>query len=149
MNLYFYINKYLRIHHNCSYVHFCIVTVELFEIELKCPNFMEKENIVTCRINKTAFGCTSPTEFVMLDRTVNGNTETICYTNNPVCEKQNNSNIMCWCEESSQGIFTYVFRYLATRSKDLGALLECQYCPESKPNLIETVIGNCKNITFG
>lgn len=127
--------------------------MDLSDVELTCPQFKEGQNKLICKINKTAVdnaGCLSSPKYVRLDRTVGKITSTPCRAPLPEpsnCKKQNSSlPNSCWCDDSTQDIFTYIFVYWANLSQDNGALLECKYCAITKSPLKVNV---CKNISFG
>ncbi|XP_025102696.1 uncharacterized protein LOC112569184 [Pomacea canaliculata] len=120
----------------------CILpSVSLFGVEYICPTFREGVNIVVCKINKTAASdsskCTTQ-QNVTFDWT-SKHTVTLCTAPAPsssACKIQNSPlPKTCWCDKSDQDIFTYKFAFVANKSIDTGALLECTYCVPHMENV--------------
>lgn len=126
-------------------------------VEFTCPIFKDGQNIVACKINRTAVeaaDCESVQDYVTLEKTpLFKNTLMISST-----ESFNLSNCRpaqepvpdgCWCEESNREVFDYKCAFKANRSKDIDAKLECKICILPKNPLEENINDNCKRMHFG
>lgn len=132
--------------------------MNLIGVEFICPTFRDGQNIVSCKINKTAVeaaDCESVQEHMTLEKTTPsrrnplpiGSTESFNTSNckpvqGPVADG-------CWCNESNRDIFDYKCALMANRSKDVNAELKCKICISPKSALEVKVHENCKPMRFG
>ncbi|XP_025102481.1 uncharacterized protein LOC112569049 isoform X2 [Pomacea canaliculata] len=121
-------------------------------MELQCPAlFQDGENIITCKINKTA-ECLSLNGTVTFELSLNSEKRVAChspYDPGVQCiPRQQHSPGSCWCEESSGDIVTYKFSYMASTTHDRGRQLECSFrvCPQKPPDV--NISEGCTNIRF-
>lgn len=126
-------------------------------MDFSCPSdFKEEENLVSCKINKTAVSngdCRYVQSYVTFELTSGFHSVPMCYTPifnssncHPVLEPVKNT---CWCNGTTNEIFDYNFLFTANQSRDQGAMLECKIFVLPSECFQTKADDSCKNLSFG
>lgn len=143
-----------------TYYNMCFYSVAgwFYLVDFSCPlNFRDREeNIVSCKINKTAVSnaqCVQVQPYVTFERTVGDNSFLLCST--PSLNPLNCSHVLkpvsntCWCNATDGEIYDYKFAYPGNRSRDQGTLLECKICLSLEILQGNEISPSCRNMSFG
>ncbi|XP_025102793.1 uncharacterized protein LOC112569266 isoform X2 [Pomacea canaliculata] len=125
-------------------------------IDFQCPHrFKNGENIVTCRVNRTAVSeakCLSLSSSVRFERTVYLQTTPLCIINydpsQPCMSEAQHSPGSCWCSNIEGDIITYSFSYLGNSTRDQRGHLECKTCILPEKPLHTRVNDSCRIMRF-